>query len=160
MGTYRITRNLEASIIDYIKDELIAGAWNNISVEKTFARIYDLPVPGICVRCGTTEHEKVEIGADSTTRNPQVLIDIFGSDDGLRLDLKDFLIEVLKGGLPYYAYTIANGTVQSKVEDGRIRILEFDDVPVNFDTDREELDPHDRYRHLLTLSISLGKVEV
>lgn len=158
MGAYRISRNIEGSIIQYIADE-ISGEWSDIHVEKTFSRIYDLELPGICIRCGVTEHEKVEIGADSTVRSPQVLIDIFATSDGQRLDIKDFLIDILKSGFPYYEYTISNGTIQSKTENGRIRVLDITDTPINFDSDKEGLDPHDRYRHLLTLTVSLGRVE-
>jgi len=158
MGVYRPSRNIEASIIEFIREEL-AGDWTNINVEKTFARIYDLKLPSICIRVGTTAHEKAEIGADSTTRTPQVLIDIFCTSDGQRLDLKDFLIEKLKSGLPYYNYTIVNGQIQSKVQDGRIRVLTIDDAPVNFEADRDALDVHDRHRHALTLGVSLGRVE-
>lgn len=158
MGVYRPSRNIEASIIQYIEAELV-GDWSNVSVEKSFARIYEIELDSICVRCGVTAHEKAEIGADSTTRTPQVLIDIFAHEDGIRLDLKDWLIEKLKGGMPYYIYTIVGGEIQSKVQDGRITVLSIDDIPVNFDADRDTLDVHDRHRHALTLGISLGKIE-
>ena len=155
---YRISRNLEASIIDYVRTE-ITGAWSNIHVEKTFARIYDIELPSVCVRVGTTTHEKVELGGDSTVRTPNILIDIFATSDGQRLDIKDFLIEKLKAGLPYYDYIISNGKTTSKTENGRIRVLNIDDTPIDFDVDKNSLDTHDRFRHLLTLSISLGRVE-
>jgi hypothetical protein len=156
---YRISRNIEASFIDYITAEINAS-WTGVSVEKSYTRIYELDVPGIWVRLGTTEHERVQVGNDSTVRTPQILIDIFGQDDGNRLDLKDFLIEKLKSGIPYYEYTIVDGVVDTKVENGRIRVDSISDIPLNFGTDKERLDIHDRYRHLLTLEVSLGKVEV
>ncbi len=155
---YRISRNLEASIIDYVRTE-ITGAWSNIHVEKTFARIYDIELPSVCVRVGTTTHEKVELGGDSTVRTPNILIDIFATSDGQRLDIKDFLIEKLKAGLPYYDYIISNGAITSKTENGRIRVLNISDDPIDFDVDKNDMDTHDKYRHLLTLSISLGRVE-
>ena len=160
MGTYNLSRGIEASIIDYITARLVAGGWTGINVEKSFRRVYDQPLPCICVRCGVTEHEKVEIGANSTTRTPQVLIDIFAENDGQRLDLKDFLIDELKGGMTYYTYVISSGSIQSKTEDGRISVRTISDDPLNFDLDKNVLDVHDRYRHLLTFGISLGKVEL
>ena len=158
MGVYRKSRAIEASIIDYLTTEL-QSQWSDMRIEKSFAGIFKVSLPSICIRCGVTNHEKVEIGSDATTRTPQVLIDIFASDDGMRLDVKDFIIEKIKAGCIYYNYTIAGGVVQSKVADGRIRVLDIDDIPINFTEDRNTLDSHDRYRHLLTLSISLGKVE-
>jgi len=161
MGSYRISRNLEASFIEYIEEKLNATGigWSNIKIEKSFARVYDLDLPAICIRCGVTDHDKVGIGEDSTVRTTDVMIDIFATSDGQKLDIKDFLIEKLKGGLPYYEYTIANGEIQDKTQNGRIRILDIGDTSIDLDTPKDDLDVHDRFRHLLTLSVSLGKVE-
>ena len=158
MGTYRISRNIESSIIDYLIDEL-ASSWSNVNVEKTFARVYELSLPTVCVRLATTEHPKAQIGDNSTYRIPQILIDVFCTSDGQRLDLKDFLIEKLRGGLNYYEYTTSGNTITDKTQNGRIRVLSIDDIPIEFDTDKDNLDVHDRYRHLLTLTISLGRIE-
>jgi len=165
MGTYRISRNIEASLIQYIIDQLVTDKWLNINVEKTFARIYkdargsDTKKPYICIRVSDTTHEAVEIGSNSTYRIPLVFIDIFGVDDGNRLDLKDYLVSILKNGFNYYEYNISNGAVQSKVKNGKIRVLSIADTPVDFNINKNELDMVDRYRHLLTLTIDLGKVE-
>lgn len=156
---YRISRNIEASFIEYLRKEFQTD-WSSDKVEKTFAKIYDLDLPSICIRVGVTTHDKVEIGSDSTVRNPQVLIDIFATSDGQRLDIKDWLHENIKKGLPYYEYTIVNGKIQDKTQNGRIRVLSIDDTPVDFGADKNTLDVHDRFRHLLTLSVSLGKVEI
>lgn len=161
---YRITRNLEASIQQQLEEQL-ATSWSNVDVVQSYAEVYDMPIGGddnnaiICLRCGTTGHEKVEISSNSTKRTPQIFIDLFCSDDGQVRDLKDFLIEALKNGCSYYEYVIKNGSVDSKTQNGRIRILSIADDPVNFDTDKNELDPHDRFRWLITLTCSLGKVE-
>ena len=157
-GEYRISRNIEASLIQYIETQL-AGDWSNVTVEKSFARTYDLNLPVVCIRCGITDHVKVAIGDDSTIRTVDVMVDIFATSDGQKLDIKDFLIERLKGGFPYYEYTITNGEIQDKTQNGRIRILDMGDNSVNFDSDKDDLHVHDRYRHILTLSVSLGKVE-
>jgi hypothetical protein len=155
---YRISRNIEASFIDFLTTNFNTD-WTGVTVEKSFKRIYSVDLPSICVRVGDTSHSKVEIGADSTQREAQVLIDIFGSSDGNRLDMKDYIVEKIKNGLIYYDYEIENGAVKTKSANGRIRILTIDETPINFDIDKSELDVHDRYRHLLTLTISLGRVE-
>ena len=163
-STYRQSRNIEATLIDKI-NSILSNAGFNATIRKTFKQVYNIPInPNtktciICVRVGTTSHNFIEIGSNSTVRNPLVLIDIFASDDGQRLDIKDCLIAELKGGCRYYEYVINNGSVQSKTENGRIRVLDIDDTPLNFDTEKDELDPHDRFRHLITLTVSTGKVE-
>ena len=102
--SYRISRNIEASLIDYLNDALEAGGWS-VNVEKTFARVYSISLPSICVRVSDTIHEFVEIGDTATVRSPLVFIDIFATSDGQRLDLKDFLIEKLKDTITSVSYT-------------------------------------------------------
>lgn len=156
---YRISRNIEASILRYISS-LVASDWSGVTVEKSFARAYTIKVPVICVRLGPSTHTKAEIGSDSTIRESQVFIDIMASDDGNRLDLKDYLVEHLKSGIPYNIYTIHNGEIESEVASGTLRVLKIDDKPIDFDTNKDKLDVHDRYRHMLTLTVSLGNIEV
>jgi len=155
---YRISRNIEASIIDYLKEQ-INLAWTGVSVEKSFVRIYKISLPSVCIRCRNTAHDPVELGSNATKRSPIVLIDLFCANDGQRLDLKDYIISKIKSGIPYYEYEIEAGVVKNKLETGRIRVRIEDDNPINFDTDRNELDVHDRHRHLITLTVSTGKVE-
>ena len=159
MGLYRISRNIEASFVDYLKENLQID-WNINRVEKTFSRIYSIELPSICIRVGDTIHTKVQIGDDSTIRDVHVLIDIFATSDGQRLDMKDYIIKKIKNGLDYYDYEIENNQVKHKVKNGRIRVLTIGETLVNFGTDKQDLDQHDRYRHLIDLTISLGKVEV
>ena len=156
---YRTSRNIEASIIDYIKEELASAGWPNIAIEKTFARV-KANITTIVVRVGNTDHSRAEVGGTSTFREPLVLIDIFATDDGLRLDLKDFLISVLKGGIPFYTYVINNGAVQNKTANGRLNVINIGDTIVNLGVDKDNLDKIDRYRHLLTLTINSSKLEV
>lgn len=159
MGTYRQSRNIEASIIEFLVSELVSASFTNVNVEKAFAKVYELDLPTILVQSSDTIHNKVGIGSDSTWRNVSIFIDLYSTSDGNRLDLKDFLVSVLKSGCPYYEYTIANGAIQSKTQNGRLRVLNIADNIVNLGTDKNELDVHDRYRHQLILEISLGKVE-
>lgn len=166
MGQYRRSRNIEASIIQFLQTEIDNGGWNNITVEKSFKRIEGIPMSEkdktacICVRLGTTAHEPVEIGSNSTKREPQILIDVFATSDGQRLDLKDFIISKIKGGMIYYEYKILNGQISTKTQNGRITVTNLDDAPLNFDVDKNALAVHDRYRSLITLTVSIGQAEV
>ena len=163
MGQYRVSRNIEASIIQFLETELVSS-WSNISVVKAFAQVDDTDLSQgkgvICVRCGDSIHTKAELGSNSTSREIHVLLDLFCTSDGQRLDLKDFLIEKLKHGIPYYEYTIVNGAIQTKTLNGRLTTLEMDESVLNFDTDKNELEIQNRYRHLITLRLSRGKIEV
>lgn len=157
--TYRISRNIEASLIDYINAQLALATWTGITVEKTFSKCYDCDVPIICVRLGNTVFERAEIGSGLIFRYPQILIDIFGSSDGNRLDLKDFLISILKVSFPYYTYIINNGVVTTKTQDGLISVKSIRDTVVNLDVNKDQLNKQDRYRHLISLEVSRSKIE-
>ena len=158
MGMYRISRNLEASFIDFLKPLLLTD-WGFDRVEKTFARIYSIELPSVSIRVGDTIHNKAEIGDDLTIRDVHVLIDLFCTSDGQRLDIKDYVIEKIKSGLDYYDYEIESGAIKTKTKNGRIRVLTIDETLINFGTDKNALDVHDRFRHLIDLTISLGRVE-
>jgi len=165
MGFYRTSRCLEASIIDEIKAQLLAENWTNVAVEKTFARAYSMQLDEnknsavICVRASDTNRKKVEIGTDKLVRSELVLLDVFATSDGQRLDLVDFIIDKLKSGVPYFEYETNKSTIINKTQNGRIRFLNIEDKPVNFNTDKSNLEVQDRYRHLISLTCSLGKVE-
>ncbi len=155
---YRESRNIEASIIDFLKINL-AIDWTNVNCEKSFARIYTISLPSVCIRAGITAHDKVEVGSNSTKRQVQILIDIFADSDGLRLDLKDYIISKIKSGMIYYEYSIINGTIDDKTANGRITVINIEDSPIDFDVDKDTLDEHDKFRWLITLQVIINKVE-
>jgi len=155
---YRISRNIEASFVDFLKTEFLAD-WGSENVEVAFARIYEIDLPSILVQVGTSDHNRVELGSSSTLRNTQVLLNVFTKSEGMQRDIKDWLITKIKSGIPYYNFTISGGVVTSKIADGRLRVLNIEDTPINFDTDRDKLDRHDRFRWLITLQVSRGKLE-
>ena len=162
---YRQTRNCESSTIERIQAILTANSYTNVSVEKVFARVYDIPLDSkegnavICVRVSDTTHSHVEAGSHLTSRHPLIIIDVFATNDGQKLDLKDLLITNLKSGYTYNEFVIVNGIVDSRTANGRIEITEFDDTPVSLDIDKSILDIHDRYRHRITLHARLSALE-
>ncbi len=162
---YRVSRNIEASIIQYIEEQL-ALAWSNYNVEKTFANVRGIPVNKdtknfvVCVRLSDTDHSKIELGSSSTRRLPLIIIDLYCANDGQRLDVKDYLVDKLKGGCTYYLCETASGAFDSKTADGRIDIKITDDNIVDIDIDKDKLDGWDRFRHRLVLTVSTGKVEI
>jgi len=155
----RISRNIEGSLVEFIEAQLIVDAWQNITVYKGFARAYETTPPIITVRCSDSEHPPFEIGSTATTRETLVFIDVFGSNEGNRLDLKDWLVAILKNGVDYYNYTLTDGDVSSKIQDGKISIITMRDSPIDFSTPKNELSTQDRHRWLITLTVEIGKIE-
>lgn len=164
MAYYRQSRNLEASLIDFLEDRLEEEHWNNILLTKSFAEAATLfnknsGTAIICVRASDTNRKRFEIGTDNLVRSELILIDVLATSDGQRLDLVDFLIDELKIGCPYFEYQVEKSEIMSKIQTGRILFTNIDDKPVNFNVDKSALDVSDRYRHLISLTASTGKVE-
>jgi len=164
MALYRTSRNIEKSTIDRIETILAENKWTGISVEKTFARIYEIPVPAICIRAGETAHNFIEVGTDATQREVQIFVDIFAGNEGQMLDLKDTLISCLKHGWDYYEYNVKkdagqDAIIDSKARCGRLGVVSIEDTPVDFNVRKSDLDIHDRHRWLITVVVRYSKVE-
>ena len=151
---YRMSRNFEASILKYIEIN-IETDWDNVKVIKAFSKVstkYTDSTPVVCVQVGITNHKFIEVGSTATSRNPLVIIDIFANNDGQKLDLKDYLVEILKKGMPYYEFIIEGGKITGQISAGRIKILSILDVPIDLDIDKTTLSKVDKNRHRLTLT--------
>jgi len=155
---YRQSRNIEASVIDRIQNILIEAGFT-VGVEKTFTNAYKVELPVIVVRVGDTIHEFAELSTTNTKRTVLVLIDIFASSDGQRLDLKDCLISYLKSGIDYYEYSTGKGEFQTKTKNGRMSVFSILDKQVFPDVNKSTLDEHDKWRHLITLNLKRGTIE-
>lgn len=149
MSQYRISRSIEASIIDRITADLITDNWTGIYVEKSNSEIYQGHFPAILVNVQEIRPEKLEIGSSTNLKYFNVIIRIFAQNDGQRLDVSDWLFDKLETDTNYYVYTITNGVVTSKVLTGKIIIT-------NWILNRKELinleglEEKDRYRHILS----------
>ena len=152
--TYRQSRSIEASIIDFLTTNFDAD-WTGVSIEKSFARVYSIDLPVVCVRANVTRHNRAEVGDYLTVREVNIIIDVFCTSDGQKEDFCDYIVEKLKSGCVYYDYVINNGAVQSKTENGRIRFKNIEVTPLAFDSEVV----HDRYRASISLTTSTGQVE-
>ena len=159
MGNYRQSRSIEASTIERIQTILADNNYTGVSVEKSFARVYSIDLPVICVRVGLTVHSGIELGSVTTRRKPLILIDLFCTSDGQRLDLSNLLVSELKQGFDYVEYVIVDGEVSTRTTNGCLIVESIDDVPVELGIDKSQLDVHDRYRHLITIHASKSSLE-
>jgi hypothetical protein len=100
---YRRSRNLEASLIDYVSAALTTDGWTGIRCEKSLAEVYDGKPPAILIYVQDTDTQKREVGGNIYLKFPTVYIRIFAKNDGQRLDLADWLLEKLE-----YLYLIIN----------------------------------------------------
>jgi len=150
--SYRISRNIEASIIDRITADLVTASWTGIRVEKSFSEVYKGTLPCICINALEIRPKKLEIGSKTNLKYFTVNIRVFAVNDGQRLDLSDWLLDLLEDDTNYYVYTITNGVVSAKVLTGRIVITKWFDNKKEL-TNTEVLEKEDRYRHILSFEV-------
>ena len=156
MGLYRATRAIESSVVDYLIAQLVLSSWTGINVIKSSAEIYLGKYPAIVVMvAGGKRYVRREIGSKTYIKYYTLNLRIFADNDGQRLDLAEWLGDLLEFDIDYYTYTITNGVVSSKVLAGKINITEIirDDKEL---TNTEGLIKEDRCRHLITCRVKIN----
>lgn len=154
---YRISRNLEASLIDKITSDLATDGWIGIRAVKAFSEVYAGALPCICVNVIEIRPEKLEIGSKTYIEYFNVKINIFASNDGQRLDLADWLFEKLEDDVDYYTYIITSGQVSSKILAGKIVITRWLGNRKELQN-TEDLELEDKYRHLLSVECLVARI--
>lgn len=148
MGKYRESRALEASLIDFITTELTKSGWTGINVVKGFPQDYKGKIPLIGVEALEKRNQTLEIGSKTKIKYRNIKIRIFANDDGQRLDLSDWLDDLLENDVPYYEYTITKGAVSDKILKGKIEILTILENRKELQN-TENLEHEDKFRHVI-----------
>jgi len=153
--SYRQSRNIEASLIEKIKLDLVSANWANVRVVKSFTQVYEGDLPCICVNVSEVRPEVKEIGNYTSLKYYLTNVRIFTTNDGQRLDMSDWLLEKLEEDYDYYVYTIVNGAVISKIKLGRISISKITSKKEL--TNTETVAVEDRYRHLFNFECRIAQ---
>jgi len=151
-SSFREKRCMEFSLVDYITTNVSAD-WSGVSVVKSFSQAYKEDLPVICIRSSSTLHSQKEVGSTNLYNDVTIIIDVFATSDGLRLDLADYLVDKIKVGCVYYDYSKDSTDPEAldKDADGRIRVLRWiNDTRVDFGTDVHD---YDKFRHTLSFSV-------
>jgi hypothetical protein len=157
---YNITRNCEASIKQWLEEELKDGEWN-CRVELDFSSAYktSLPLPCIVINADNNPDVKLEVGSNKLSNFFDIEFRIFATGEGQRKDLRDWLRDKVIEGIPYNEYIIDNkiNEIKHKEEVGRISII-------SIITNRRELhvtdgtDERDKHRSLLSFKCRIVKI--
>lgn len=158
MATYREQRNIEASIEDWLREILIEHNWTNITIEKSFKKVYQQKFPVICINVLSTESVRKEIGNKVWINYYTLSFRIFGENDGQREDLTDFLTCKLDNDVDYYEYKTRDGQVVDKECAGRICLLKITRNEREF-ASTESVEKEDRYRQLITVQCYIARQE-
>jgi hypothetical protein len=150
MAQYRLSRNTEASVVDFITTQLCTDGWSGIRVEKGFSQAYGGTIPCITVDLFDRPDRRLELGGDKLSKFVIIELRVFATSDGNRQDLKDWLLDSVISGIPYYEYIITNGIVSEKILKGRINVIEITSNRKEL-VNLENLSKEDKFRHLLSL---------
>jgi hypothetical protein len=148
MGQYRQSRAIEASLIDWMTEELANANWT-VRVEKSFAEVYKGELPCICINVASVDPTRLEIGSKTNLKYYEIYIRIFAKSDGMRLDLADFITDLLEDDIDYYSYIITDGIITSKTLLGKIVVLNFLRNEKEL-SNTENLESEDKYRQLIS----------
>jgi hypothetical protein len=156
MGTYRETRSVEASYQDFITAQLITDHWSGIRVEQAFAAVYDGVTPVILINeIRESNQKRLELGSSIFEKKHLIAFRIFASDDGQRIDLKDWLLSNIQSGIDYYTYTVSQVSgvyTAAKVKAGRVNIVRVIENKKELEG-ISNLSQIDKYRHLITVEV-------
>lgn len=152
---YRLSRNLEASLIDFFRVELVTDGWVGIQCEKSLKQ-EKIKTPCILIYCSDTDTQLKEIGSGKYLKFPTIIIRVFGTDEGNREDLADWILEKLEESITYYEYSNGGNTKSAAMGDIIVRKITRNEKELA-NTSPELLEYSDRYRHNITISCFVGK---
>jgi len=150
--SYRISRNIEKSILDAISNQLTVDDWAGVGVEKVYPETKQ--VPCILVQLISETSEDLELGSKTTRDYPLIMFRIFAVDDGQRLDLKDWLKDLIKNDFEYYEYVIDEGKIIEKNLKGKIRVRRITRNEKEYEN-TEGLSNVDKYRHVIGVEVEV-----
>jgi hypothetical protein len=151
MANYRITRNIDASVIDYIEAQLTTDSWSGIRVEVDFSEAYKEPIGCIVINADDNPDTRLEVGSNQLMKTFILEFRLFCTGNGQRKDLRDWLVEKITAGIPYYEYSLSTGVETKSVLKGRIsvnRIISNRKELIN----SENLSKYDKYRHIISVN--------
>ena len=153
MATYRQARNVEASLVDQITTALTGAGWT-IRVEKSFSKVYDGELPCICVNIEDNNPKKKEVGSKVNYKVFTIYLRIFAKEDGSRLDLSNFLEDLVENDFNYYRMIVTDGLVAEKILAGKIIVISKISSRKEL-RNTENLEVKDRFRHLITFDVKI-----
>lgn len=154
MAYFRNTRNIELSTLKYISDN-ITSDWSGVTLVKAFLDAYQQEVPVVCVRLAETASNRREIGSTAFLNRHTIIIDVFAKSDGQRLDLADYLLNLIKDNWILYDITHTSGNPEALTytDSGKkvVLVRVTQNTKIEF---RGKVEKQDRFRHTLAFQVS------
>jgi len=147
---YSQDRCVELSTVKLLEDS-IALDWTGVSVEKSFQAAYKVDPPVVCIEMLDTAYTRKEVGSYLYREDYTIVINVFATSDGLRLDLATYIVNKLIPGWTYYIVGQSSGNPKQLTwtSAGRINLVQIvTNTKIDFG---EEVSVHDRYRQTITI---------
>jgi len=156
MLAWSIFRNIENSLkefLDYSIDENsvtdING--NNIPIYVGRRESSDWTLPCITVYLDNESSERAFIGSNERLNKYLIIIDIFATNEGERLDLASWLKDTINDGFRYYDYTPSESTPNSPIKISN-KLVNIDFLTNARVALGQNVSPEDAHRHRISVS--------
>ena len=150
-------RNLENSLRDFLTDEVVNDSVTDISgvnipirVGRKFDNDWSLPCVSVYVESESAP--RLEIGSNVRNDKQIIVIDVFATSEGERLDLAKWVTDIINDGFRYYAYSpnVSDPDSPTKIA-GRLVYVDFiSNQRVSLGQTVSEIDNH---RHTITINV-------
>jgi len=157
MLSWKLYRNLENSLKDFLDTEInndsvtdINGTNVPVIVGRKNDDNWTLPCISLYVESETLD--RLEIGSNKRDARELIIIDIYATNEGERLDIAKWLIDTINDGFRYYTYTVNPSTPESptKTQGGWVNVNFLSNTRVNLSQNIDELDAH---RHRVSINV-------
>ena len=157
MLAWQLYRNLENSLKDFLDAKIVTDSVtdiNGIKVPVWVGRKEDdnWTLPCISLYMESETLIPFEIGSTLKDDRQLIIIDIYATNEGERLDLSKWLTATINDGWRYYSYSpnIITPESPTKVAGGLVNVDFLTNTRVNLGQNSDEIDAH---RHRVTINV-------
>lgn len=154
--TWSKYRCIENSLCDLLNTELVSDEIKDINNTQIIARVgrkedNDWVLPTITIYLDNVNSPKEFIGSNETLDVHLIIIDIYATNEGERLDLAKWVFDTIKNGFRYYTYTpnLSNPSSPTKVADRWIHVNFITNTRVSLG---QNIDEEDAHRHRISIN--------
>ena len=157
MLAWQLYRNLENSLKDFLDTEIVNDSVTDINNKLIPVRVgrkedENWTLPCISVYMESELLTPFEIGSVLKDERQLLIIDIYATNEGERLDVAKWLTTKINNGLRYYSYTPDINTPESptKVAGGWVNVDFLTNTRINLGQNVDYIDAH---RHRVSINV-------
>jgi len=153
---WRTSRNIENSLYVFLTDQVDENSVtdsNNVNIPIRVGRKVskDWTLPCITIYLDDKTSERAEVGSNNRLKSYLIIMDIYATNEGERLDLSDWLEETVNNGFRYFSMLPSTSGPQTPIQTA------CGLVEVNFVTNArvalgQNVDPEDAHRHRISIN--------